>query len=184
MIRIAIAITLLLIVISPLAIFGNTDESQCPCPYYSSDWIILSDTSTSIPDFFFQPYVAVKRMVICEHGIYFFFCAKDKGRHRNTCLAYPKPTEELYYKYFERDSLAEDSAGGGLHSGPQKFLMDYEQFKEHLRDMLGRRYKEKRLLYFDRFHTQKPKLSFANPLAFTWRNQASQFQGLLDVYFK
>ena len=175
---------LMLILMSSSSISGGDKEGRCLCPHYSSDWTILSDTSTSIPDFFFQSYVAVKRMMICDHGIYFFFSAKEKGHHRYTCLAYPKPTEELYYKYFEKDSLKHDTAGSSLHSGPQKFLNDYEQFRSKLQGILGGRYEEMLLVYFDRHYIRKPKLSFSNPLAFTWMYKKAEFQGLLDVYYK
>jgi hypothetical protein len=184
MIRIGIAVTLLFVLMSSSPISGGDEKGECICPNYSSDWTILSDTSTSIPDFFFQPYIAVKRMLVCDHGIYFFFSTKEKGRHQHTCLAYPKPTEELYFKYFEKDSLKEESAGGGLHAGPQKFLNDYELFKARLQRILGGQYEELRLVYFDRHYIHKPTLSFSNPLAFTWKHRRAEFQGLLDVYYK
>ncbi len=163
-----------------------TAECPCPCPCCDSDWLALPDTTTAPPEFIWKgPILDLKRMVICQHGVFFKFSVRDKGRTTAWWFAYPEPTLELYSSCVSEDSLqSETSAIDRKVAVIGEAARKYQVFRKRLKEMLGERYKENRMIHFARAHGRQARLGLAFPLTFYWDNKEAEFIGMPELYYR
>ncbi len=146
----------------------------------------LPDTVHMPPEFLLAgSTVRVRRMVVCRHGVFFNFRAEEKGRVETWWISYPMPTVELYEKYISEDATQlELSPVKKQLAAAAAAARKFSEFKDRIKEMLGPRYKENAVIYFDRSHGRTASLGLAIPMTFYWGSEEAEFWPIPDVYFR
>jgi hypothetical protein len=171
---------LVLSVASPV----TADNTTCVCPAHDAGWALLPGDAVDVPDFLFEDFVDVERMVACDHGVFFMFPTTFQGEERLGCLAYLKPSQEVIGEYMVSDTLnALDRAQDTLIKTAQA-MEAYDAFRNDLAGLLGAAYEENTLIHFDRRGGRRPRVAFDyGQITLSWYGRQVEFQALVDVFF-
>lgn len=162
------------------------------CPVTSDAWIELSSVPDSVmvpPQFFFdKPTVPVEAIIICEHGVFFNFHAKQDGAQREYYLSCPVPTREEYRRYVPPDTMLSPRAAMN-----PKYIDDYvdrrvaaaakdlNQLKAGLNRLLADKYVEGKRI--DLTGTSA-RLDLGYPLTVMWEKEKIPFGTLPGIYWR
>jgi hypothetical protein len=154
-----------------------------PCTTTLAGWEKLADTSTAVPRFMIEGRLDIERLMVCSDGTYFFFRAREWGRFKRFCLAYPKPSQKEMAKYYGRDEADLQERIKEVLAATAKADQAYAEFVTQLQDVLGVKYAEGRLISFENAR-RPPRLDveLGQPFSFTWRHRSVSFFALPDVY--
>lgn len=156
--------------------------SPCVCPVEDATWQVLPDSATAPPDFLFEPYVDVRKVVMCDHGVFFFFNSRYRGEEHPTVLAYPLPSQEQIGRYHSSDELV--SSPQAIAEETVKATVHYAAFRNSLHRALGMSRASGRAVSFNRVHRPPPRLRFGAPMTVEYRHATIPLQGLIDVYYR
>jgi hypothetical protein len=155
-----------------------------PCPSQSPDWELYPDSATAMPAFFYRASVDIQEIIVCPDGIFFIFPSEEQGETRRACLAYLRPTQAREARYNRTASLDVERKSLEVLGATARNLREYDVFREKLRELLGRAYKEDAAIRFGRRSGERPALVLDNPFRISWRGRDVTFQTLIEVYYK
>ncbi|MGD8414173.1 MAG: hypothetical protein PVF33_08065 [Candidatus Latescibacterota bacterium] len=168
----------------PIAVLSSTSAGADPCAAALEGWQVIPDTAATVPSFVFESRLDVDRLIVCEDGAYFFFKTREWGRVIRFCLAYPKPTQEQYAKYFGTGEVDVQKRTRELLEAVARGDAAYREFLGRLEEVMGGKYRLDRVVSFEnkRF---KPELSMkmGEPIRFEYRKKTVEFSPMMDVYF-
>jgi hypothetical protein len=173
-----ITLFLLVIVASPPASSQYKRTADCWCPQSSDGWTLYAD-SNPVPDFMYLDQVEVREILICPHGIHFFFIAKQNGQEFFTSLIIVKPTLELYLS--RKPPRNAKTAGLTLAERVKQGLERYECVLSGLKRVLGDSFGENVLIPLDN-ELSRPRIYPKKGLIMEWNGAEMEIRGYLDVY--
>lgn len=176
--RLRIALFALVLIASPFANSRCQTNNACWCPQTSRGWNLYDD-SNPVPDFFSLDHVEVREILVCAHGIHFFFMAIQNGREYFTSLIIVKPTPELYL--LRKSTRSAKTAGMPLAERVRRALERNECMLTELKRVLGDSFGENVLIPFDT-GLSPPKIFPQRGLILEWKGAEMEIRGYLDVY--
>lgn len=145
---------------------------------------LLPDTAATVPGFLFGGRLIVDRLLVCDDGVFFFFRAREWGHYMRFVLAWHKPTTDIMARYFGHDITNPVERTREILEATTTALNNYNEYREQLRGVLGRRYVEGEFVSFkDERHKAVLELAMGSPIEFKWRHRTASCQPLIDLYF-
>lgn len=151
-------------------------SNTCCCPQKCPGWLLFEDSNYGVPDFWWEESVAVREIIVCEHGIHFLFPAEQDGRPHYVALVIVKPTREL----FEARWIPE------IGDRPMDVQLarnrtEYKELLTLIDSWWGERFTESgRLDFADA--CKKPVIVPWRKLVMIWGDKEIKLRGYLDVY--
>lgn len=161
----------------------DRDGGSCWCPQRTQGWLLYDDDNPTVPDFFRKGSVEIREILVCDHGMYFFFLAKQDEQQFLSAFVIVKPTAELFKtrpstRYFFPDRNAT------IQQRVDRALAAYECCRRDVESLLGDAYAEHaRIEFRTQGQLAAPRLRIRMPLKLEWRGQECVVTGYIDVYF-
>jgi hypothetical protein len=178
-----LAALLLLVFVPTLA--DVREAHRCFCPQTSEGWILYDDNSRRVPDFLrSRTDVEVKEILVCEHGMHFFFNATQDGQPYYVSIVIVRPVPALFrtrdsaYRHFYR------RPGQSIETRSRCAMRAYEEYVGALRELLGDSFTQfRRIQFVTDGNLSAPRLYVEPPLRLQWRGRTIELRGYVDVYF-
>jgi hypothetical protein len=151
----------------------------CICPATSEEWHVVPDTM-DVPGEVAER-VKIRRMVVCEHGVFFKFRAGRRSKSRSWWLAFTPPRREQY-RYCLEDDLEGVALELQLTRAVEEATVRYTEFRGEVRQFLGRRYREDKTIRFDRAYGREPICE--GVFGIKWRGKELNFGLIPDLYVR
>lgn len=155
------------------------ESRSCFCPETSEEWHIVPDTM-DVPDEIADP-VKIRQIIICKHGVFFKFHAGEHSPNRSWWLAFTIPTERQY-RYCLETCYEGKELEIELKRAVEEATLRYVAFLEEIRWFLGRRYREGKIIHFDRAYEREPILTGVCKIQ--WRGKELYFGLIPDLYYR
>lgn len=171
----------LLVFITAHSSYASAQEllpAQCWCPQTSKGWMLYDDINP-VPDFFDQDKIEVREILICTHGIHFFFFTTQNGREYYTSLIIVKPTIQLYA--IRKPPRNRKLGCLTLEDRLKRGLERYEWVMGELERVLGDAFGKKSLIQFED-ELSPPIICPPKGLILRWKERELKIRGYLDVY--
>ena len=162
-----------------------SDAGHCYCPQTTKGWMLFDDNSRRVPDFIRESTdVELREILVCDHGMHFFFNGMDDGRPYYVSFVVVRPVPELFrtrqsaYDNFYR------GPGLSIETRSRRAMAAYNGYLDDLRRLLGSDYTEfKHVQFGTDARLAAPRFYVKPPLRVRWRGKTIELRGYVDVYF-
>lgn len=161
---------------------NGTSSGACICPATLSQWKAASDTMM-VPEEILET-MTIRRMIVCEHGVFFSLLVKNDGEQPRAWWVGIRPPTPDEYRYCLQ--LQGELEGEALELALEKDVAEakvrYQEVREEMRTLLGSRYREGKLIRFDK--TDRPSTTSGCGMGVVWRGREIVFQLVPNLYYR